>query len=72
MSAHAPPDDVRTVQAASSVLERGSPIGSPGHLEDGICALHPLHPQPCPEMTGAQVDDEGAGDLSEASPLIHG
>jgi hypothetical protein len=70
VSAHAPPDDVRTGRAASTVLEGGTPVGSPGQLEDGLRAIHALHSQSRPKLTGAEVGDEDVGDSSEAKSFI--
>ena len=70
MPAHTSPDDVRSGGAAGTVLERGTPIGSPGHLEDGVRAIHALDAQPGAEPTGGEVGDESSAAAPTKPSLV--
>jgi hypothetical protein len=55
VAADATPDDVRTFAGGRSILERGSPIRRPRHLEDGIGALDPLDAEAATEFAGNEI-----------------
>ena len=64
------PDDMGTGIAAGPVLERSSPVGRPGHLEDVVGALHALDSQARSEAPAAQVLDEVANGAAEAGTIV--
>lgn len=70
VAADAPPDDVRARTSAVSVLEGGSAVWRPGHLEDIIGALDSLDPQSRPEAVTLEVLDEAPNCVPETLLVV--
>lgn len=70
MATDAPPDDVSPGFPAAPVLEGGSTVRRPGHLEDVVGTLDSPDPQAGSEAVALQVRDEVADRTPEAFPVV--
>ena len=69
MAADPAPDDVGSGAPAGPVLERGSAVRCPRHLEDVVGALDSLHAQTRSEALAPQVGREVTSRPSETRPV---